>query len=219
MNKYVLAALIIALFLLAGQVSGQEPGEVTSQNKSVTNASAVAPQATDIAGVVTVLVFFITVLLIIAVSARSYSNTSKMLLEKALEKNKELPGELQESVSDILRAFPQPEPLGLPRGSLRAIVMLVFSFGFVFLLLFPQKQVTEMRTTLEILLSVLAGFYFGSRYAETRTMIKEPYKQEPRTPEPHEVKEEEIKEIAPAATLFEEKREEKKKRKKREGLI
>lgn len=58
--------------------------------------------------------FFVTVLLIIVVSARSYSNTSKTLFEKALEKNKELPEELQDSVSDIIRAFPQAEPLDYP---------------------------------------------------------------------------------------------------------
>lgn len=219
MNKYVLAAIIIALFLLAGQVSGQEPVEVITQNTSTTNTSTAAPQAIDIAGVITVLIFFVTVLLIIVFSARSYSNTSKTLFEKALEKNKELPEELQESVSDIIRAFPQAEPLGLPRGSLRAIVMLIFSFAFVFLLLFPQKQITGTTTTLGIIVSVLVGFYFGSRYAEARIMRTEASKRETRIQEPQEVKEAEIKEITPAGALFEEKREEKKKRKKREGLI
>jgi len=214
MNKCVLAAIIIALFLLTGLVSGQEPGEAVALNTSTTASSPI-----DITSVITVLIFFVTVLLIIVVSARSYSNTSKTLFEKALEKNNELPEELQESVSDIIRAFPQAEPLGLPRGSLRAIVLLIFSFAFVFLLLFPPKQITEMTTTLGIILSILVGFYFGSRYAEARIMRTESSWREARIQEPQEVKEAGIKEIAQAGALFEEKREEKKKRKKREGLI
>ncbi len=121
---------------------------------------------------------------------------------------------MQEPVTAIIRAFPQAEPLGLPRGSLRAIVVLIFSFAFVFLLLFPPKQVNEMITTLEIILSILVGFYFGSRYAESRVIRPEPT----RRTEEQGIKEV-FKEIAPAKVLPEEKREEKKKRKKREELI
>lgn len=109
-----------------------------------------------------------------------------MLLEKAFEKNKELPEELQEPVSAIIKAFPMAEPLGLPRGSLRAIVMLIFSIAFVFLLFFPPKQINDMVKTLEIMLAIIIGFYFGSRYGEVKT-IRPPEKVNYEEPKAKEV--------------------------------
>lgn len=208
MNRYIFTAICTALSLI-GTALGQEPWEVMGSNKSSTGVSSI-----DFTSIITVLIFFVTILLIVIISARSYSNTSKVVLEKAFERNRELPEDLQEPVTAIIRAFPQAEPLGLPRGSLRAIVVLIFSFAFVFLLLFPPKQVNEMITTLEIILSILVGFYFGSRYAESRVIRPEPT----RRTEEQGIKEV-FKEIAPAEVLPEEKREEKKKRKKREELI
>lgn len=203
MNRYIFTAICIALSLI-GTALGQEPWEVVGSNESAAGLSS-----TDITSIITVLIFFVTILLIVIISARSYSNTSKVVLEKAFERNRELPEDLQEPVTAIIRAFPQAEPLGLPRGSLRAIVVLIFSFAFVFLLLFPPKQTNEMITTLEIILSILVGFYFGSRYAESRVIRPEPAKRE------EEGIKEVFKEIAPAEVLPEEK----KKRKKREELI
>lgn len=216
MNRYGLTAIMIVLFFLIGLASGQESQETGGLNKTM-NASSAAPSAIDITSVFTVLIFSVTILFIVIFSARSYSNTSKILLEKAFEKNKELPEEMQETVSAIIKAFPQAEPLGLPRGSLRAIIMLIFSLAFVFLLLLPLRQITEMAKTLEIILAILIGFYFGSRLTESRMIKSEQAKKEPRTEEPgvREVH----KEITPAVALPEEKHEEKKKRKKREELI
>lgn len=212
MNIYGLTAMMIVLFLI-GPAFGEE---AAGSNKSMNVSTAAL--STDIASIFTVLIFFVTILLIVIISARSYSNTSKILLEKAFEKNKELPEELQEPVSAIIKAFPQAEPLGLPRGSLRAIVLLIFSIAFVFLLFLPHGQMDEMTKTLEIILAILVGFYFGSRYAESKTIKPEPAGKEARIEELQGIKEA-YKEITPVAALPEEKREEKKKRRKREELI
>jgi|GEM_PF-3352478 len=198
MSKYVLAAITMLFFL--GAASGQVPWEVA--NTSETGVSAV-----DITGILTALIFFVTVLLIVVIPARNYSNTTKLLLEKAFAENKELPEELQEPVSAIIKSFPQAEPLGLPRGSLRAIVMLIFSFAFVFMLFFPPEKPDSMLQTLQVILAILVGFYFGSRYAESRIAKPEPVKARPELPSP-------AKEAAPEALP-----EERKKRKKREELI
>lgn len=201
MNEYGLAAITLLFFL--GAASGQEPLEVA--NNSETVASAI-----DITGIATTLIFFVTVLLIVVIPARNYSNTTKLLLDRAFAENKELPEELQEPVSAIIKSFPQAEPLGLPRGSLRAIVLLIFSFAFVFLLFFPPEQANGMVQTLQVILAILVGFYFGSRYAESRITKPEPAKREAHV----ELPVTEAKEIAPEVLP-----EEKKKRKKREGLI
>lgn len=93
----------------------------------------------------------------------------------------------------------------MPRGSLRAIVVLVFSFAFVFLLFFPPEEITEMVKTLEVVLAVLIGFYFGSRLTESKIRAeKEAFIEKP----------EGVKEVTPAE-LPEEKMEEKKKRGKK----
>lgn len=212
MNRYVLTAIITVLFFVNDLASGQEPTGTVGLNASKTALSAI-----DITSIFTVLIFFAIILLIVIISARSYSNTSKILLEKAFEKNKELPEELQEPVSAIIKAFPQAEPLGLPRGSLRAIVLLIFSIAFVFLLFLPHGQMDDMEKTLEIILAILIGFYFGSRYAESKMIKPEPGKQEAPTEELQVLKE--VKGITHAAALPEDKREEKKKRRKREELI
>lgn len=189
--------LIAIIVFLSGIASGQEEAGFGDTFLS----------SIDITSILIALIFFITILLIVVIPARSYSSTNKLLLKEALDNNRELPEELQEPVSAVIKAFPQPEPLGLPRGSLLAVVMLIFSFAFVVLLLFPPEQMSEMVKTLETILAVVIGFYFGSRYAESRARI-----------EPAVVKEivkEEVREGLP-----EEKREEKKKRgRKREELI
>jgi len=193
--------IAIALFFLISTASGQVFDE---------SAPGSAVSAIDITGIITTLIFFLTILLIVVIPARNYSNTTKLLLEKAFEENKELPEELQEPVSAIIRAFPQAEPLGLPRGSMRAVVMLIFSFAFVFLLLFPPEKPDSMVQTLQIILAILVGFYFGSRYAEARIAKPEPAKREAFV----ELPVKEAKEIAPEVLP-----EERKKRKKREELI
>ncbi len=197
----MLQLVAIVLFIFSGIASGQEPGETVSNSADI---------PIDITGILTTLIFFVTVLLIVVIPARNYSNTTKLLLERAFAENKELPEELQEPVSTIIKSFPPAEPLGLPRGSLRAIVMLVFSFAFVYLLFFPPETPDSMVQTLEVILAILAGFYFGSRYAESRITKPEPAKRE----EPVELPVKEAKEIAPEVLP-----EEKKKRKKREELI
>ncbi len=215
MNRYGFAAIVIVLLFLIGPAFGQEPlDQPTAVKTPVKTPATNALSSIDITSVITVLIFSVTILLIVLLSARSYSNTSRALLEQAFEKNKELPHELQESVSVIIKTFPQSEPLGLPRGSLRAIVMLIFSFAFVYLLFFPPKQISEMITALEIILAILVGFYFGSRYAESRTIKFEPWKEARIYEAPG--KEALTKEdIIPTETLSEER----KKRKKREELI
>lgn len=188
----------IALFFLTGIASGQVFDE---------SAPSSAASAIDITGIITTLIFFVTILLIVVIPARNYSNTTKLLLEKAFAENKELPDELQEPVSAIIKAFPQAEPLGLPRGSMRAIVMLIFSFAFVSLLFFPPEKPDGMVQTLQVILAILVGFYFGSRYAEYRVTKPEPVKARAELPLP-------AKEAAAEALP-----EERKKRKKREELI
>jgi len=167
--RYGLIAIMIVLFFFIGTAFGQEPTETVGLNKTATSGAAIS---VDIVSFLTVLIFSVTILLVVIISTRVYSNTSRITLEKAFERNKELPMELQEPVSVIIKAFPQAEPLGLPRGSLRAVVMLIFSLAFVFLLFLPSKQADDMVKTLEIILAILIGFYFGSRHSETRTGIK-----------------------------------------------
>lgn len=215
MNGHGLITIVIFLFFLIGPALGQELWETDGDNKTVnTTASGTAPSTMDITSIFIVLIFSVTILLIVITAARIHSNTSKILLEKAFEKNKELPEELQEPVSAIIKAFPQAEPLGLPRGSLRATVMLIFSIAFVFLLFIPFRQINEIMKTLEIILAILIGFYFGSRMTEPKMMKPEPAKQEIR--EVHAEELQGIKEvITPAEALPEEKREEKKRRGKK----
>lgn len=74
---------------------------LAQEQEALTNES-VAFSAKDLIGISTILIFFVAILLIVLISARSYSNTSKELLEKALEKNKEMPEELQEPVSTVI---------------------------------------------------------------------------------------------------------------------
>lgn len=216
MNRYGFTAIVIVLLFLIGPAFGQEPldQEPTAVKTPVKTTATNAISSIDITSVITILIFSVTILLIVLLSARSYSNASRALLEQAFEKNKELPEELQESVSVIIKTFPQAEPLGLPRGSLRAIVMLIFSFAFVYLLFFPPKQISEMITALEMMLAILVGFYFGSRYAESRTIKFEPWK-EARIYEAPEKEALTKEDIIPTEALPEEK----KRRKKREELI
>ncbi len=201
MNRYVFAALVV-LFLLIPAL-----GQVASESGSTDNLTNVSTtfSAENILSISTFLILFVIVLLIVLISARNYSNTSRELIEKALERNKEMPEELQEPVSSVIKAFPQAEPLGLPRGSLRAIIVLIFAFAYVYLLFFPPKEAGEMVKTLETILAILIGFYFGSRYAE--------YKQS-EVPAEEPIAKEAFKEITELP-----KREEKKKAKKREELI
>ncbi len=216
MNGHGLVTIVIFLFFLIGPAFGQELWETDGDNKTVnTTASSTAPSTMDITSIFIVLIFSVTILLIVITAARIHSNTSKILLEKAFEKNKELPEELQEPVSVIIKAFPQAEPLGLPRGSLRATVMLIFSVAFVFLLFTPIRQINEMMKTLEIILAILIGFYFGSRMTEPKMIKPEPAKQEVR--EVHAEELQGIKEVITphAEALPEEKREEKKRRGKK----
>lgn len=205
MNRYVFTALVV-LFLLIPAL-GQEASE-SGFTDDFTNASAVF-SAENILSISTVLILLVIILLIVLISARNYSNTNRELLEKALERNKEMPEELQEPVSTIIKAFPQAEPLGLPRGSLRAIVMLILAFAYVFLLLVPPKEAGEMVKTLETILAILIGFYFGSRYTEYRQSAA---KKEVLVEEPG------VKEVFKEITELP-KGEEKKKKKRREELI
>lgn len=214
MKGYVITAIIIVLFFLVSPAFGQEPTE-TAVNKTI-KSSIFNLSANDFASILTVLIFCATILLIVVITARNYSNTSKILLEKSFEKNKEMPEEIQVPVSTIIKSFPQAEPLGLPRGSLRAIVLLIFSLAFIFMLFIPSRQIDEMSRTLETILALIMGFYFGSRYAESKTVRSEPVEKVHVPEEVRSVKDLVIKDTTPLP----EKPEEKKKRgKKREELI
>lgn len=211
MKRYAFIAIMMVLFFLVTPAFGQEPTE-TAVNKTITSIFNLS--ANDFASILTVLIFCATILLIVVITARNYSNTSKILLEKSFEKNKEMPEEIQVPVSTIIKSFPQAEPLGLPRGSLRAIVLLIFSLAFIFMLFIPSKQTGEVSRTLEIILALIMGFYFGSRYAESKTVRSEPIEKVHVPDEVRSVKDLVIRDILP------EKPEEKKKRgKKREELI
>ncbi len=215
MKGYAFIAIMMVLLFLVTPVLGQEPNETDAVNKTI-KSSTFTLSSNDFVSILTVLIFCATVLLIVVISARNYSNTSKVLLEKSFEENKEMPEEIQVPVSAIIKSFPQAEPLGLPRGSLRAIVLLIFSMAFIFMLFIPSMQTGGMPRTLEIILALILGFYFGSRYAESKAVKSEPAGKEPVPEEAMSVKDMIIKETAPLP----EKHEEKKKRgKKREELI
>jgi hypothetical protein len=217
MKRYAFIAIMMVLFFLAAHAFGQEPNETAVVNKTI-KSSIFTISANDFASILTILIFCATILLIVVITARNYSNTSKILLEKSFEKNREMPEELQVPVSAIIKSFPQAEPLGLPRGSLRAIVLLIFTLAFIFMLFIPSRQTGEVSWTLEIILALIMGFYFGSRYAESKTVRAEPVEKVPVPEEVRSVKDLVIKEITPVS--FPEKHEEKKKKgKKREELI
>lgn len=215
MKGYPLIAIMMVLFFIAAPALGQEPNETEAVNKIIESSSSTL-STNDLVSILTVLIFCVTILLVVVISARNYSNTSKVLLEKSFEENKEMPEEIQVPVNAIIKSFPQAEPLGLPRGSLRAIVLLIFSMAFIFMLFIPSMQSGEMPRTLEIILALILGFYFGSRYAESKAVKSEPAGKEPVPREVKSVTDMIIKETAPLP----EKHEEKKKRgKKREELI
>lgn len=55
-------------------------------------------------------------------------------------------------------------PLGLPRGSVRAIVLLLLMAAIV-AAMFLDVEIPE---TVETLATIVAGYYFGARVAETQ---------------------------------------------------
>ncbi len=90
-------------------------------------------------------------------------------LKRVLDANEKMvvqKDEKGEQVTKLLKALVPPEPLGMPNGSVRAIIAIVGISIFAYAIFAFADYRKELLSALVSLLSAVIGFYFGARATE-----------------------------------------------------
>lgn len=126
-------------------------------------------------------IIFGAMVLIVLIPIAIFAWYNKTTLEKVLKANSELSELLKneklnqkliekdikpESVTTLIKALIPPEPLGMPNGSVRAVIAIIGISIFAYAVFTFSESRTELVAALIALVSSVTGFYFGARATE-----------------------------------------------------
>lgn len=94
----------------------------------------------------------------------------------------EKPGDKREPVTTLIKALIPPEPLGMPNGSVRAVIAIIGIGSFAYAVFTFSENRPELVAALITLVSSVTGFYFGAR--ATEEVRKTPSPKTPPSTEP-----------------------------------
>lgn len=108
----------------------------------------------------------LTVIILVVAPIIVFALYNRYNLKAVLDANQQIEGDKRKPVTTLLKAITPPEPLGLPNGSVRAIIAIVGISIFAYAIFaFPDFR-KDLLTALISLLSAIIGFYFGARATE-----------------------------------------------------
>lgn len=156
---------------------------ITANLVNVTAANATVPQPPSLGGL---LIIFGAMVLIVLIPIWIFAWYNKNTLEKVLDANKNLPADTKrEPVSTLIKALISPEPLGMPNGSVRAVIAIIGISIFAYAVFNFPDNTKELLSAMIAIVSSVTGFYFGARATEeVRTPPESPKpEQSPKPPE------------------------------------
>lgn len=182
----IITCCLLLIGLLAGSViafgqneSTQQPTEtaatpttatptslvnINANLVNVTAANATVPQPSSPPSIWGLLTIFGAMVFIVLVPIWIFARYNENTLKNVLDANQKL--DTKESITKLIKALIPPEPLGMPNGSVRAVIAILAISIFAYAVYTFSESRAQLVAALITLVSSLTGFYFGARATE-----------------------------------------------------